>query len=36
MKIYNVLHRRKEEFIPLDGNNVKMYVCGMTVNGEPH
>lgn len=36
MKIYNVLHRRKEEFVPIDGNNVKMYVCGMTVNGEPH
>ena len=36
MKIYNVLHRRKEEFIPLDKNNVKMYVCGMTVNGDAH
>ncbi len=36
MKIYNVLRRRKEEFVPIDGNNVKMYVCGMTVNGEPH
>ncbi len=36
MKIYNVLHRKKEEFIPQDSNTVKMYVCGMTVNGEPH
>lgn len=36
MKIYNVLNRRKEEFVPLCGNTVKMYVCGMTVNGEPH
>ena len=36
MKIYNVLNRKKEEFVPLCGNTVKMYVCGMTVNGEPH
>ena len=36
MKIYNVLNRKKEEFVPLCGNIVKMYVCGMTVNGEPH
>ena len=36
MKVYNVLTRKKEEFVPLDGNNVKMYVCGMTVNGEAH
>lgn len=36
MKVYNVLHRKKEEFIPIDGKNIKMYVCGMTVNGEAH
>ena len=36
MKIYNVLTRKKEEFVPLNGNKVKMYVCGMTVNGEAH
>ena len=36
MKVYNVLHRKKEEFIPLQENKVKMYVCGMTVNGEAH
>ncbi len=36
MKVYNVLHRKKEEFIPQQPNRVKMYVCGMTVNGEPH
>ena len=36
MKIYNVLTRKKEEFVPQDGNKVKMYVCGMTVNGEAH
>ena len=31
MKIYNTLSRQKEEFVPLDGNNVKMYACGITV-----
>lgn len=36
MKVYNVLHRRKEEFLPIDNKNIKMYVCGMTVNGEAH
>lgn len=36
MKIYNTLTRSKEEFIPLDGNNVKMYACGITVSGEAH
>ncbi len=36
MKIYNSLSRRKEEFIPLEGNKVKMYACGITVSGEAH
>ena len=36
MKIYNTLTRRKEEFQPLDGNNVKMYACGITVSGDAH
>ena len=31
MKIYNSLTKRKEEFTPLDGENVKMYACGITV-----
>ncbi len=31
MKLYNTLTRQKEEFVPLDGNNVKMYACGPTV-----
>lgn len=31
MKIYNTLTRKKEEFIPIDKNNVKMYSCGPTV-----
>lgn len=36
MKVFNVLHRRKEDFIPLNDKKVNMYVCGMTVNGEAH
>ncbi len=36
MKIYNSLTKRKEEFIPLNGKEVKMYACGITVSGEAH
>lgn len=31
MKLYNTLTGKKEEFIPLEENKVKMYVCGPTV-----
>ena len=31
MKIYNTLTRKKEEFVPMDKDNVKMYSCGPTV-----
>ena len=31
LKIYNSLTRKKETFKPIDANNVRMYVCGMTV-----
>ncbi|MFD3449205.1 cysteine--tRNA ligase [Microbacteriaceae bacterium 4G12] len=34
--LYNTLTRKKEEFIPLEGNNVKMYVCGPTVYNYIH
>lgn len=36
MKLYNTLNNAKEEFIPLDSNCVKMYVCGPTVYDEIH
>ena len=36
MKIYNTLTGRKEEFVPINENNVKMYACGITVSGEAH
>ena len=31
LKLYNTLSQKKEQFIPLDKNNVKLYVCGPTV-----
>jgi len=36
MKIYNTLSGSKQEFVPLDGNKVRMYACGITVSGEAH
>jgi len=31
LKIYNTLTRNKETFLPITKNQVRMYVCGMTV-----
>lgn len=31
LTVYNTLTRQKEEFIPINPKNVRMYVCGMTV-----
>ncbi|BFH65475.1 cysteine--tRNA ligase [Paenibacillus azoreducens] len=31
LRIYNTLHRSKEEFVPQEPGKVKMYVCGPTV-----
>ncbi len=31
MKIFNTMSRRKEEFVPVDKNEVKIYACGPTV-----
>lgn len=36
MKIYNTLTQRKEEFIPIEENKVRMYVCGPTVYNYIH
>jgi cysteinyl-tRNA synthetase len=36
LKLYNSLTRRKEEFQPLDPQNVRMYVCGPTVYDYAH
>ena len=32
LKVYNVLTRKKEEFVPQEENKVKMYACGITVS----
>ena len=31
MKIFNTLSRSKEEFVPIEPDKVRMYVCGPTV-----
>jgi len=36
MKIYNTLSQKKEEFIPVEENKVRMYVCGPTVYNYIH
>ena len=36
LKVYNVLTRKKEEFIPQEENKVKMYACGITVSDNAH
>jgi cysteinyl-tRNA synthetase len=36
LMLYNTLTRRKEAFVPLDAQNVRMYVCGPTVYDYAH
>ena len=36
MKLYSTLSGRVEEFVPADGNLVKMYVCGVTPYSATH
>jgi len=36
LKLYNTLTRKKDEFIPIDKDIVKMYSCGPTVYSEAH
>lgn len=36
MKIYNSMSGRKEDFKPIDGKNVRMYACGITVYDLSH
>ncbi len=36
LKFYNSLSNKLEEFIPLENNTVKMYVCGPTVYDKAH
>lgn len=34
--LHNTTSRRKEEFVPIDASNVRMYVCGPTVYDKAH
>ena len=36
MKLYNTLTGQVEEFVPVDANEVKMYVCGVTPYSSTH
>jgi cysteinyl-tRNA synthetase len=36
IQIYNSLSGKKEDFIPLSGNEVRMYTCGITVYDRSH
>ncbi len=36
MKLYNTLTGQAQEFVPSDGNTVKMYVCGVTPYSSTH
>ncbi|MEW6041810.1 MAG: class I tRNA ligase family protein, partial [Elusimicrobiota bacterium] len=36
IKLFNTLSGKKEEFIPLNPPDVKMYVCGITPYDETH
>ena len=36
LRLYNTLTRTKEDFVPLDPDNVRMYVCGPTVYDFAH
>ena len=36
IKLYNTLTKKKEDFVPLNGNEVRMYSCGPTVYSYAH
>ena len=36
IRLYNTLTKTKETFVPIDSNNVRMYVCGPTVYDFAH
>ncbi|TAJ26891.1 cysteine--tRNA ligase [Bosea sp. (in: a-proteobacteria)] len=36
LRLYNTLTRTKEDFVPIDPQNVRMYVCGPTVYDYAH
>jgi cysteinyl-tRNA synthetase len=36
LRVYNTLTRKKEEFVPLHGNRVSMFICGITPQDSAH
>ncbi len=36
LRVYNTLTRKKEDFVTLEPNVVRLYVCGVTVYNEAH
>lgn len=36
LRVYNTLSRSEQEFIPIEGNDVHMFVCGQTVYDDAH
>jgi len=36
LKIYNTMSRKKEKFQPIQGNRIKLFVCGPTVYDDSH
>ena len=36
LKIYNTLNNKKEDFVPIDEANIRMYTCGPTVYNYAH
>src|ERR1700679_2694950 len=36
LRLYNTLTKSKDDFVPLDKNNVRIYVCGPTVYDFAH
>ena len=36
LRLYNTLTRRKDDFVPFDAANVRLYVCGPTVYDDAH
>ncbi|GIW46300.1 MAG: cysteine--tRNA ligase [Deltaproteobacteria bacterium] len=36
IKVYNTLSQRMEELVPIEGNRIRMYVCGPTVYDSAH
>ena len=36
VEIYNTLTRKKDKFVPINSNEVKLYTCGPTVYNFAH